>query len=220
MLAELLLPSPSLRLAFIEASDNTMVVTVTSTTAQAMCPSCGQVAERRHSQYVRKLADLPLAERYVQVRLHVRRFFCDNPLCPRTTFAERLPDFAPKSARRTKRLAEMQAVIALTFGGEAGARLVSRLQMIVSPDTLLRLVRRRRPLGAATPRWLGIDDWAWKKGHRYGTILVDLERRCPVELLPDRSATTVTSWLKAHPGLEIISRDRAGVCAEGAAPVG
>ena len=216
MLANLLFPDAGLQLDSIETSEQRITATVASTQTELKCPSCNRVAQRVHGQYTRSLADLPVSGRRVHLRLRVRRFVCDNHVCERRTFTERLPDFAPKSARRTKRLANLQTEIGLALGGEAGARLVHQREIPTSPDTLLRLMRRQPAAQAATPRVLGVDGWAWRKGREYGTILVDLERQCVVDLLPDRRAETLSTWLKEHPGVEIISRDRGGAYAEGA----
>jgi transposase len=162
-----------------------------------------------HSRYVRKLADLPWAKRQVQLRVLVRRFFCDQPGCVRRTFAESLAGLATRRARRSAQLAEAQRQLGLALGGEAGARQAAGLTMPVSADTLLRLVRSTPRNADDSPRVVGIDDFAFRKGHHYGTLLVDLERRKRIDLLPDREVATVTDWLRRHPTIEIISRDRA-----------
>jgi len=182
------------------------------------CPSCAQPSSRIHSYYERRLADLPWNGVAVEIRLQTRRFFCDTEDCARHIFTERLPETTATYARRTLRMEQSLRWLALALGGEAGARTAQRLGLGVSGDTLLRHLRRiplaQKP--AVSIRVLGMDDWAWRKGQRYGTILCDLERHRVVDLLPDRQSSTVAEWLRDHAPPEVISRDRAGAYAEAA----
>jgi transposase len=165
---------------------------------------------------MRTVADLPWAGVSVQLHMRVRRFFCENAACPRRIFAERLGESLPAYARRTSRFAEAMCALAFAAGGEGGARLAHAQAMVVRPRTLLRLLSSCSLSSIAPPQVLGIDECAWKKGRTDGTIYVDLERKCPVALLPDRDADSVAAWLKLHPGVEIIVRDRSGLFADGA----
>jgi transposase len=168
-----------------------------------------------HSRRQRKPGDLPLAGRAVQFSLQIRRFFCDNAGCTKRTFAEQVPSLLPFHARRTVRQTELLTEQAFALGGEAGARTLDKMGVTVSPDTLLRLISKTPLPLYETPRVLGVDDWAFRKGRTYGTILVDLEKRQVVDLLPERSAESLATWLRSHPGVEIVSRDRASCYAEG-----
>jgi transposase len=174
----------------------------------AACPLCARSSERLHSRYFRKLGDVPWCGSVVRLRVKARRFFCDNPECAQRTFVESLSGFAQRHGRTTHRLQQAHCQIGFALGGEAGARLAAQLAMPTSPDTLLRRVRQARLPVPPPVRVLGVDDWAIRKGRRYGTILCDLERRRLVDLLPDRSAKALHEWLQMHPEVEIISRDR------------
>ena len=149
-------------------------------------------------------ADLPWGGYAVHFMLHVQKFFCRTPACGQRIFSERLPGVVQPLAPKTVRLHDILQVIAFALGGEAGARLTDRLGMATSPATLIRMMRQSAPTAYATPRVLGVDDWAKRKGANYGTILVDLEAHRVVDLLPDRTAETFQSWLEARPGIAII----------------
>jgi transposase len=217
MLDNLILPDiAGLRLDRCESDGNTITLTMTATQEAARCPVCGQVSSRIHSRYQRQIADVPCGDSRMHLVLNVRKFFCDNESCRRKLFCERLEPELAVSARRTTRLNQRLQLLAMALGGEMGSQVVTLLHMPASPSTLLRLTGDTANQSCPTPRVLGVDDWAKHKGQTYGTILVDLEQHRLVDLLSERSAEALATWLQTHPGVEIISRDRAGIYAEGA----
>lgn len=178
----------------------------------AACTACGERASQIHSHYLRRLMDLPSYGQSVRLHVQARRFRCRNGGCSRKIFGEVLgADIASRASRRTSRLEAIVHHIGIALGGRPAASLARRLMLPVSRDTLLRVVRRRAmPSGTAPVRIVGIDDFAWKRGQRYGAIVCDLERRRVVDLLPDREAATVAAWLAARPEITIVFRDRGG----------
>jgi transposase len=212
-----LLPgTDELSLDCIKAHRNAITVVVHAARPAARCPRCDSSSRRIHSHYARKLADLPWNGIAVHLQLRTRRFFCAAEGCGQRIFTERLPDTVVPHGRRTRRLKQVLDWFSLALGGAAGSRLARKIGIIASGDTLLRQLRRMHITAHPVPRVLGIDDWAWCKGRRYGSILCDLERGRVVDLLPDRDVETVTQWLRLHPGIEVISRDRASAFAEAA----
>jgi transposase len=205
-----------LHLVRLEADEQCILVVVETTSAEAICPLCQCHCERVHSRYIRHAADLPWAGWAVRLELHVRRFFCHHQACERQIFTERLPGVVAPYARCTRRLTDLFTLIGFALGGEAGKRLLDGIGLETSPDKLLRLIREQQERQISTPRVLGVDDFCFCRRRSYGAILIDLEQRVPIDVLPDREAETFKQWLLAHPGVEIISRDRGGAFAEGA----
>ena len=200
---QLLIP-PQLHVDGLNATDQLITILAHPTSLTAACPTYRLPSHHLHSHYERVLADVPWCGIPLCLRVTVRRFRCRNPSCPQRIFAERLDDIAAIYARRTDRVSSALELIGFALSGEAGARLANHLGFVTSPDTLLRVIRSipdptEHPLTICR-----VDDWAWRRGHRYGTILVDLERHRVVDVLPRpiggvlRSLAPETSWHSRH----------------------
>src|SRR5215469_15943326 len=192
-------------------------VSLLSTQTTSHCPLCGSPATRIHSRYQRKLADLPSTGQPVRFLLTVRKFFCDVPTCPRKIFAERLAPFVAPWARVTARLFQMVQIIGLATGGRLGVRVTDRMGIQTSRITILRRIMAlpTEPVGQVVQ--LGIDDFSFKRGRKFGTILVNMQTHQVIDVLADRKAETSAIWMGGHPEIELVSRDRGGDYASAAA---
>src|SRR5438105_3440813 len=190
----------------IEAAEE-ITLTLHTVSPTALCPSCGTASSRIQSRYTRILRDLPSVGHPILLIMHVRRFFCKRSTCAQKIFVERLPDLCHPHAQRTKRLQEALRQLGLSTGGQRGADVGSEHGINGSRDTILRLVHQSELPAKSEPHVMGLDDWAWKRRMRYGTLICDLERGLPIDLLPDRSVETVSAWLEKHPTIDTISRD-------------
>jgi transposase len=185
-----------------------VTITVHAASPMACCPCCGTICKRIHSHYTRTLHDLPASGRLVHLNVRVRRFFCQEHACRRNIFAERFPSLTLPRVKFTVRLQEALREMGFESGGEGGARLGKKLSYPGSPDTILRLIKHTQLPIVSSPRVVGIDDWSWKRGLRYGTLICDLETNKPIDVLGDRSVQTVSAWFEQRPSVEIVSRDR------------
>ena len=185
-----------------------IVVHAESTGQEAICPDCGCTSTYCHGWYQRHPQTVSSVGRQMRLCLSVKRYRCCNPACQRQTFAEQLSSWLRAFARRTNQLTELLYVVSVAVGAEVAHRVFRHLQIRVSGDTLLRVLRQKPVPPSHDLPVIGVDDWAFKRGRNYGTIIVNLETHQVVDLLPDRTADTLANWLQAHPTIEIVARDR------------
>ena len=213
-----LLPNPGILILDRIERDQDRFRLMVHVVQEPACPLCGEVSRIVHSRYSRCLQDYPWQGVCVQLWVTANRFRCSNHECPRKIFCERLPGVARVYARQTARTAKLVRLIGYVAGGLPGQRLLERLSIGTSDDTVLRRVREKpaQNVSDLPVHNLGVDDWAWRKGQDYGTILVNLDLHRVMDLLPDRAAESFCEWLRQHPEIVTISRDRCGLYAEGA----
>ena len=200
---------PGFRLDHLEISSDTICARLTSVTEKTSCPKCHSSTTSIHSHYQRSITDLPWGTTSVTLNLRVRRFRCKTRECTLNAFCERFPKSLERYARKTYRYSNCLKNLAATVGGKTGARLSKTLHLKTSASTILRHLKAAPALEFPAPKVIGVDDFAYKRGQTYGTLIVDLERSKPIDLLKDRTSSTLEAWLKQHPSVEIISRDRA-----------
>jgi transposase len=215
-----LVPDPQqVELVTLRATGTGITAVARARADHTPCPVCGARAERVHARYTRQVADLPWCGVAVRLQLQVRRFFCDQSTCPRAIFTERLPGVVAPYGRRTVRLSQLVELIGCLLGGSAGSRLLHHLapgQPMGSRDTVLRTIRRASFALPQALHALRVDDFAFRRGVTSGTLLVDRERRRVVDLVPERSDVAFARWVRQHPEVRVVSRDRGGDYAVGA----
>ena len=200
----------------IELQGNLLAVAIVSVLPFSCCPLCSQASSQVHSWYQRTLRDVPCAGRQAVLHLSVRKFFCRNPDCARKIFTERLPTFVEPWAQVTRRLFEAVQAVGFATSGELGTRLADRIGIHSSPTTMLRRMMALSSPSSCQVSLLGIDDWSFRRGRKFGTLLVDLATHRVLDLLPDRNAESAAAWMREHPEIKVVSRDRGGEYASAA----
>src|SRR5437660_611589 len=214
--ASLLALPEGMQIEQIQITENGLVIQIAATTPTSCCPLCSEPSSSIHCHYRRTLRDAPCAGRRVQLFLTVRKFSCCNPECSRKVFTERLPNFVEPWARMTMRCCQQITSIGLATCGKGGARLADRLGIHTTRLTILRRIMDLPLVPTGSVVYVGIDDFAFRRGYRFGTILVNMENHRVVDLLPDRQAETAAQWMRQQPDLMVVSRDRGGEYASAA----
>lgn len=207
-LPELLFPA-QITITGITVKEDVLRLSAEGSDLIAICPSCKAPSAREHSCYLRNPVDLAFADWIVVLELLVKRYFCDNPDCTKTTFAERFPGFLKPYSRSTERASQVRKLVSTKVCAKTTEGLLNALGIGISDTTVNRLLRKLPDPDLPKAHIIGVDDWAKRKGQRYGTIIVDLEHGGIIDLLPDRERDTFSNWLEKHPEIELVSRDRA-----------
>jgi transposase len=194
----------------IEVIDEVLTITAVSTQVSPCCPLCSTPALRVHSRYTRQITDLPCSGQQVRLLVQVRKCFCQVPDCARKIFLERLTPFAQPWARVTQRLYQIVQILGLATGGRLGVRVTDRLGIETTRQTILRRIMALPPEPVGQVPQIGVDDFSFRRGRKFGTIVVDLQTQKVIDVLPDRTAETLAAWMQKHPEIEIVSRDRGG----------
>jgi len=197
-----------LKVITIDLIDEILTISAVSTLMYPCCPLCMSHASRVHSHYTRRIMDLPCGGQRVCLLVLVRKYFCDVTTCTRRIFTERITPFIAPWARVTTRLHQIVQAIGLATSGMLGARLADRLGIHTSWMTVLRRIMALPTEAVGQVTQLGVDDFAFRRGHHYGTILVNMQTHQVIDMLPDRKTETVAQWMQLHPEIELVSRDR------------
>ena len=199
---------PFLKFQKIEYSDSIIRIYASVKSRRSRCPACGKFSKRVHDYYYRTITDLPVFQNRTIILLKTRKIKCGNNRCHRKVFSEHTPDIV-RYSRRTSRATRILETFAIELTGRLGSILSKQMHLTVSSSTITRIAYSQQLPDINQPRVLGVDDWAYRKGVSYGTILIDMETSRPIELLPSRDGQELKNWLMKYNDVQIVTRDRA-----------
>ena len=199
---------PQMKVNHFESRQNGLIIFASSKTKGAPCPECGMLNYSVHDYYYRSVTDLPIFQKSTNIQMKTRKFRCKNSSCNRKVFSEQ-NSHVVRYSRRTDRVSKLLNRLSIELTGKQGSQLTALLLMSVSASTLTRIALRQPLPEIKQPRVLGVDDWAYRKGVSYGTILIDMETSRPIDILPSREKKELENWLTKYPDVEIVTRDRA-----------
>ena len=204
----------SLLLTGVTDKKNELDIFIKSQTHIQTCPSCGKECNEYHSTYRRKLQDLPIFNKAVIIHLTAYRYYCRNTECKQKVFCESIDGFFEYYKRMTGRLEDFLITLALHTSCEGASRICQHMGITISGDTIIqKLIRKANEVEPGKTDMIGVDDWAYKKGSTYGTIIVDGRTHKAIDLLEGRDGKSLKEWLTENRQVKIVTRDRASAYA-------